>query len=327
MQNERRSRSPSPGAPLPRRSAPSTPAGSQTDQAKYPLPRATVAVLQRNSTPAQPCIGTNRSLALNKLVGPWATLGGTRASLDADKRGDQGQNRRRFLQALLQEPEAARGVREFMVARRRAQLQSYRRSGWTVYEFQAGPEWRFISGLGMANPLETNLVLHHIGGFPYIPGSSIKGAVRAYAELETGVTPRLPQSRAGDFTAQECDLLAVFGAQDQAGQVLFFDALPLCNVTLELDVINVHYPYYYQHDQPPADWQNPVPVLFLAVGKDTPFSFAVASRTARLAELALRWLQGAMQTSGLGGKTSAGYGFFRLLPASIQATCSKATTR
>jgi CRISPR/Cas system CMR subunit Cmr6 (Cas7 group RAMP superfamily) len=59
-------------------------------------------------------------------------------------------------------------------------------------------------------------------------------------------------------------------------------------------------------------------VLFLAVGKATQFTFAVASRDAGLAGLALRWLQGAVQTTGLGGKTSAGYGYFQPLPAPTQ---------
>ncbi len=311
MQHERRSRGPDPGTPFPRRSASGAPARPQPDQVKYPLPGATVAVLRQHSKPDAPYTGTNRSLALNKLVGPWARLDASQAELRVD-------SRRRFLQALCQEPKEAQEVRQLMQKRWQAQLESYRRSGWTVCELRAQPEWRFVSGLGMANPLETNLVLHRIGGFPYIPGSSIKGAVRAYAELEQGVPPRRPQARATEFSAQERDLLEVFGAQDQAGKVIFFDAMPVTGVTLELDVINVHYPDYYQRGEPPADWQNPVPVLFLAVGKETQFTFAVASQDARLAELALQWLQGALQTTGLGGKTSAGYGYFQLQQAPTQ---------
>ncbi|MER3403866.1 MAG: type III-B CRISPR module RAMP protein Cmr6 [Chloroflexota bacterium] len=295
MQHDRRSRGPGPGTPPP----------------PYPLPRATVDALGQHSKQNQLCVGANRSLALNKLVGPWAALDSTKPTLDAD-------SRRRFLEALCPEPKEAQEVHQLMLKRWQAQVESYGRSGWTVRELRAQPEWRFISGLGMANPLETNLVLHRIGGFPYIPGSSMKGAVRAYAELALGVTPRRPQTAATDFSAEERDLLEVFGAQDQAGKVIFFDALPVTCAALELDVINVHYPQYYQQGQPPADWQNPVPVLFLAVGKKTQFTFAVASRHVRLAELALQWLQGALQTTGLGGKTSAGYGYFQLPPASTR---------
>lgn len=289
------------------RPAPGTMPKTQADQEKkYPLPKATIAVLQRQGK-SGPYAGSNRSLALNKLVGPWALLANRQAKLDPD-------HRRSFLQALLPEPNEARAVRQFMQRRRQAQLASYRKAGWTVCELQARPEWRFVSGLGMVNPLEANLVLHHIGGFPYIPGSSIKGALRAYAELTLGVAPRPPQARARDFSETERDLLAVFGAQDRAGQVVFFDAFPdLDQVKLELDVINVHYPDYYQREQAPTDWQNPVPVLFLAVGRDTRFAFAVASRDAGLAKRALGWLQGALQTTGLGGKTSAGYGYFQPL--------------
>jgi len=296
-----------PGSRVPNRRAAGAVPGAQAGQAKYPLPKATVTVLQRHSKQGQPYVGSNLSLALNKLAGPWAILDSTQARLDAGTGSGRQQNRRIFLRALLQEPGEAREIRQFMLRRQRALLDSYHTSGWSVCEHRASPEWRFVSGLGMANPLETNLVLHRIGGFPYIPGSSIKGAVRAYAELTMDGGPAKPDAPAA---AIHPAILQVFGAQSQQGKVIFFDALPVTTPKLELDVINVHYPDYYGSGQPPTDWQDPNPVLFLAVGKATAFSFAVASRQRDLADQAMAWLKGALQNTGLGGKASAGYGFF-----------------
>lgn len=261
----------------------------------YPLPRATAAALSRG-LPS----GANASLVLNKLVGPWENVRQGRI-------GDE--QRKRFLKrcARTWESDAADGVRADMYRRWQAMLATYRASGWEVREHTAHPVWRFVSGLGMTNPLEINLVLHRMGGFPYIPGSSVKGAVRAYAELAVGATPAPADAPA---EALHPDVVEVFGARDRQGKVIFFDALPATRPLLELDVINVHYPDYYRSGAAPTDWQNPTPVLFLAVSKGTRFAFAVASRSAAVAEQAMAWLHGALQTTGLGGKTAAGYGHF-----------------
>lgn len=276
----------------------------------YPLPRATAAVLGGLSQSDRPYVGSNASLALNKLIGPWADV--LRGTFEDNQRRRE-RRRARFLESCAEacSSQAADEVRKAMYERRQAMLATYRTSGWEVREHTAHPAWRFVSGLGMANPLEVNLVLHRIGGFPYIPGSSIKGAVRAYAELALGADPVRPDAPAEKVPEP---IRRVFGAQSQQGGVVFFDALPVNTPKVELDVINVHYPDYYQKGEPPTDWQNPNPILFLAVGKETRFAFAVASRSPELADQAMDWLRGALQTTGLGGKTAAGYGSFAPLP-------------
>jgi len=42
------------------------------------------------------------------------------------------------------------------------------------------PDWRFVVGLGGESVYETSITLHHIYGFPYIPGQAVKGVVRSY---------------------------------------------------------------------------------------------------------------------------------------------------
>ena len=44
--------------------------------------------------------------------------------------------------------------------------------------------WRLIVGMGTNPTLETGLQLHHLYGFPYIPGSMVKGLLHHVAELE-----------------------------------------------------------------------------------------------------------------------------------------------
>lgn len=41
---------------------------------------------------------------------------------------------------------------------------------------------RLFTGLALGGALETGAMIHHTYGMPMIAGSSIKGAVRAYAE-------------------------------------------------------------------------------------------------------------------------------------------------
>jgi CRISPR-associated protein Cmr6 len=99
----------------------------------------------------------------------------------------------------------------------------------------------------------------------------------------------------------------------EAGQVIFFDAIPAnsASLKLELDVMNPHYGPYYQGAQPPADYHNPVPVFFLTIGLGSEFLFAVASQNADLATKAKEWLKKALEEMGVGAKTVAGYGLWK----------------
>ncbi len=98
----------------------------------------------------------------------------------------------------------------------------------------------------------------------------------------------------------------VFGSTEGQGGTLFFDAIPE-RVTLEIDVMTPHYPDYYKPEDNdwPTDWQNPNPVPFLTVGRDSVFYFAVAgAHQEKVAE----WLRCALDFPGAGAKTAAGYG-------------------
>lgn len=174
--------------------------------------------------------------------------------------------------------------------------------------FTATTAWRMVVGLGGETVLETDLTLHHLYGIPFIPGSALKGLTRAY------VTGEVEGYKSKKIEDDNSAIQRIFGSQERAGSVIFFDALPINGkINFDLDIMNAHYPKYYGEKQPPANNQDPNPVTFLTVA-DTTFLFALAPRHPKDTEdvgLAIGWLQKALKDYGIGGKTSAGYGYFR----------------
>jgi len=166
--------------------------------------------------------------------------------------------------------------------------------------FTAMTAWRMVVGLGGETVLETDLTLHHLYGIPFIPGSALKGLTRAY------VTREVEGYKSKKIEDDNSDIQRIFGTQKDAGSVIFFDAMPVNDkINFDLDIMNAHYPKYYGEKQPPANNQDPNPVTFL---------FALAPRRPKDTEdvvLAMGWLQNALKDYGVGGKTSAGYGYFR----------------
>ncbi len=204
-------------------------------------------------------------------------------------------------------------------------------------------DWRFIAGLGRKGPLEVGFTFHRYG-FPILPGSCVKGIARAWglALLAESLPAALGEMETLLLTPKEADfnklwqeqhpqakpeikLLAddfrqIFGTQDQAGAVVFWDAIPHDFPRLEIDVMNPHFPDYYQRGEKPTNWQNPIPIFFLTVAGGVSFNFAAGLRTLSpqqrqsaaqaLLDRALEWLNLGLQNLGAGAKTSAGYGFF-----------------
>ncbi len=200
--------------------------------------------------------------------------------------------------------------------------------------------------LSRASALENaGICLHPIYGFAYLPGSGLKGMARAYAE-----TVWLPAQTDQKHAWRQIE--DVFGwapnpdrirqVKDPAhpahirrqnendpkspeikassGNIVFHDAWPESWPALFVDIVNNHHPEYYQAEpddnaHPPGDWENPVPVYFLAVRPGVTFTFALTKRHAdvpnELVELARLWLLGALCHLGAGAKTAAGYGAFQ----------------
>lgn len=223
--------------------------------------------------------------------------------------------------------------------------------------FSLRTDWRLVAGLGRKGSLEVGFTFHRYG-FPVLPGSSLKGIARAWAlatlaehlgsgelktsgeilardsELEFHASFGKSYPHASDVASViACQFRYLLGTTGRAGQAIFFDAIPASKPTLELDVMNPHYPDYYREGKgavPPTDWQSPVPVYFLTVAPGTEFRFAVGWRgvvddEARgLRDMAREWLVNGLAHLGVGAKTSAGYGYFVLPSSSPPSTATGA---
>jgi CRISPR-associated protein Cmr6 len=206
-----------------------------------------------------------------------------------------------------------------------AQLQ---KEGYNLEDFHLSISWRLVVGLGASHPQETSMTLHHIYGIPYIPGSAIKGVTRHWAVLKFADNNRKDNEKFEDAIKRIAgalesgndlnievdkitfkDLIEIFGTQKQQGKVIFFDAYPIGEIKLKIDIMNPHYPKYYSEGQPPADWQSPVPIKFLTV-ENTKFRFYLVSKNKDLLEKSLNLLKEALNHHGIGAKTALGYGIF-----------------
>ncbi len=190
--------------------------------------------------------------------------------------------------------------------------------------FNATLEWRMVVGLGGKGVLEIDMTLHHLYGIPYIPGSALKGLTRAFAsgKQEYYVSPDEPEAEPKPSLKEETDhhdILRIFGTQKAAGTVIFFDAMPVDGqCSFVVDIMNPHYPNYYNSlqnktIQAPTNDQSPKLITFLTIQNAT-FTFALAARDPKYLEdvnTAQGLLQEALEKYGIGGKTSAGYGYFQ----------------
>lgn len=170
---------------------------------------------------------------------------------------------------------------------------------------------------------EGGVLLHHTYGVPYIPGSALKGAARAWAMgrgLEDPPPGILPNQRIEEMTWMD----HLFGLErdsdkewlqarkdagesddrpDTAGMFDFMDALlvpempPKAKKTfspLALDIVNPHFVEYYTKNtgdkvHPPRETSDPVPSHFLTISPGTTFLLVVETRDATGTVFA-RWL-------------------------------------
>ncbi len=177
-------------------------------------------------------------------------------------------------------------------------------------------DWHWVSGLGYSHPTENGLNWHRSLAVPYIPGSTVKGLLRSWMEQqETPDLKLLKQWFGSEAKHQESS-----GDSDtqQAGELIFFDALPTESVKLKVDVMTPHTGDWLVETKEgdnivaPADWHDPVPVFFLSC-KQTSFNFAIAKmpNASENLDMDLVWqnLSDALDYMGIGAKTGTGYGF------------------
>lgn len=167
---------------------------------------------------------------------------------------------------------------------------------------------RLLIGLTGNGALETGCSLSRNYGMPYIPGSSLKGVVRSWAE----------QNYLSDFPSEISEL---FGTRDSdelnrvSGLVTFHDAWWIPepknkeHKPFVLDVVTPHHQEYYNGGKAePSDKDSPVPNHQLAVQGS--FLFVIEGEPEHIA-LCQTMLTSALADNGVGAKTSAGYGYMK----------------
>lgn len=169
-----------------------------------------------------------------------------------------------------------------------------------------------------------NCALHRNLGYPVIPGSAVKGVARHAAWCEWNECEDIQEKNAlaariatvfGYPTGEDNldNALKALGTPESQGKIAFLTAVPE-KAKLEVDILTSHHQKYYGGEKKKAtDDEEPIPVPFLAIGRDSTFIFTlVPLRTADNAAMqdALGWLKSALTLHGIGAKTAAGYGWF-----------------
>ena len=250
----------------------------------YPLPRETKEIFTQKSK----C--SNLSLWLDRYVS---------YNFDKQKWELNEALKKHFLQNIVQNFQFNSGLIESYYKRWQAIVQSSPLS----QTFTAEPEWRMVIGLGQTSILETSITLDRITGIPIIPGSALKGLACSSAMLfHLQETDRTEAENNEEFKK-------IFGTEKNQGEIVFLDAVPTKIPTLELDIMNNHYPDYYEKDGLPTPYQNPNPIYFLTLGNKTQFAFAVVGKDKDLVGKAKDWLSHGLSELGIGAKTSSGYGY------------------
>lgn len=307
-----------------------------------PLPESTRKLLEYNTHPG---------LALDKYAKSWDERGQLSGELSEQV---QKPTVTRVVHRSEKEPQGLEY--HSLYARRQTVLHKVRAT-----EFKCATVGPLTIHLSRASALENaGICLHPLYGFVYLPGSGLKGMARAFAE--TVWLPAQPDRKAAWRSIED-----VFGWADtpdrkkqigdpnhpaekrfeheddpdspevvaSTGCIIFHDAWPTAWPPLIVDIVNCHHRDYYgaradDTEHPPGDWENPIPVYFLAVPANVQFSFALSKRKMEAApsslhatpgdvvptlpdalQLAREWLMGALCHLGAGAKTAAGYGVFR----------------
>lgn len=246
-------------------------------------------------------------LVFDRYLRIWA--GGVDAP---DKSADVRSDLQRFVQQY-NERAGRPGEHASLLSQQHARLD---RTDESVAQRVYTTSFRLTTGLGQAHPLENGFVFDPVLGVPFLPGSSVKGLLRAHLKL-TGA----PSDRVRRLLGNEPPRAGGEPEKPQTGSLVVLPALPKEWPRLAVDVVNCHHPAYYGSNgkADPVDWENPNPVYFLAVDTGVEFVFRLALRPGasgagggEIGRTDLAWafdaLGEALDVLGIGAKTAVGYG-------------------
>jgi len=148
------------------------------------------------------------------------------------------------------------------------------------------------------SPLELGISWDPYWNLPYIPATSLKGAIRS--------------------SASRTNCLKDLGTLEEASSVVVLDAYPiLCPRDRYLVTVDIINPHYREVEGEVSEVESsPTPLAMLTVASGTAFRIAIlATKRKRPAcvEEALSRLVSEALRRGIGAKTSLGYGMFNVI--------------
>jgi CRISPR-associated protein Cmr6 len=263
--------------------------------------------------------GASPGLRFGMYYQGWSDAGGTRQ--------EDGAKRDAIDKACALEVADRRAMNAWN--ERQRQLAAPLASAGLLAEFHARAVAPFATGLGSEHPTENGFAFLWPYGLPYLPGSGIKGVLRAAAR-------ELGWPAAEHLSLFGSDVPDGEGAESQRGVLSFWDAMPVIEgERLRVEIMTPHQTHYLQPQaggsrrddkstagsDSPHDSGNPNPIYFLSVPPRSQFVFRVSCDLDRLGRLApelqqdhrwrLRLQEGfehAFEWLGFGAKTAVGYG-------------------
>jgi len=148
------------------------------------------------------------------------------------------------------------------------------------------------------SPLELGISWDPYWNLPYIPATSLKGAIRS--------------------SASRTNCLKDLGTLEEASSVVVLDAYPiLCPRDRSLVTVDIINPHYREVEGEVSEVESsPTPLAMLTVASGTAFRIAIlATKRKRpaCAEETLSRLVSEALRRGIGAKTSLGYGMFNVI--------------
>ncbi|ADC64032.1 type III-B CRISPR module RAMP protein Cmr6 [Allochromatium vinosum] len=182
-------------------------------------------------------------------------------------------------------------------------------------QIQLALESRLFIGLTGGGMLETGCAISHSYGMPYIPGSSVKGVVRAHV-CGSPFADKHPEVIAELFGAEADPMPEAPYPQGLSGLVSFHDAWWVpgsAERPLVEEIVTTHHLEYYGSEgrTPATDFDSPIPNAQIAVQGHCLF---VLEGPPAWLDLAQQMLIAALSKRGIGAKTRTGYGLFDFNP-------------
>lgn len=183
--------------------------------------------------------------------------------------------------------------------------------------FEATLLSRMTVGLGVASANENGLCMSHTYGTPLIPGSSIKGALRAAAQEMLGlwgcgeIDPASSRQEILKTYPGAEPWLDAFGSVDGMAAITVYDAWwKPGQKPYVFETWTPHHQAYMTQGEPlPLETESPIPLSLIAVKRGETFTFAIQVPSDEWKE-PLRQVVNRALERGLGAKVNQGYGRF-----------------